>query len=56
MNWTNKGPNKPKYVCMWEENEDFDKVWMKVVVIIKNSKKVKQSRYRPGVAQRVPGS
>jgi hypothetical protein len=26
------------------------------VMIIKTKKRVKQSRYRPGVAQRVPGS
>jgi hypothetical protein len=43
MNWNNEGPSKPKYVYMWEENEDCDKIWMKVVVIINNSKKVKRS-------------
>ena len=37
--------------------EDFDFVYILFIIIIEGIlKKVNQSRYRPGVAQRVPGS
>jgi hypothetical protein len=45
------------YMCACAIYSVYDTVYMCACAIrTSHSKKVKQSRYRPGVAQRVPGS
>jgi len=44
------------YLCNNKEQKKIDNQSQLRVFIMYVQKKVKQSRYRPGVAQRVPGS